>query len=314
MDILHNQSFKFSFPQFLWFQAVVEGINDPLKLGRVQVRIIGYHTDNKTLIPSENLLWASVSSSINSASMSGIGQSPTGLLNGSWVWGFFMDGEDCQQAMIVGSLHGVSTINDNSKGFNDPNGEYPLPQFLNESDVNRLARNDNIIDTIIKVKQDNEDLNVQTAFNVIFSQPATPNYRKYPKNHVKSTESGIIEEFDDSDKQARYHRYHPSGTFTEEHFNGDKVVHVKNDKYEVIFKDDNLHVKGKVNITVEGDANIKVNGNSNNEIMGNLNQYVHGDYQLKVDGDIKIKSGGSIWQNSDSKIFLNCSAPTITFS
>ena len=32
---------------FVWWQGVVEDRNDPLKLGRCRVRILGYHTDNK---------------------------------------------------------------------------------------------------------------------------------------------------------------------------------------------------------------------------------------------------------------------------
>ena len=46
------------FDKFIWFQGVVEDRFDPLKLGRVRVRILGLHTDNKKLIPTEDLPWA----------------------------------------------------------------------------------------------------------------------------------------------------------------------------------------------------------------------------------------------------------------
>ena len=36
---------------FVWFTGVVEDRNDPTKLGRVRVRCVGYHTDNKTARP-----------------------------------------------------------------------------------------------------------------------------------------------------------------------------------------------------------------------------------------------------------------------
>ena len=45
---------------FIWFTGVVEDRNDPDKLGRVRVRCLGYHTDNKELIPTKDLPWAHV--------------------------------------------------------------------------------------------------------------------------------------------------------------------------------------------------------------------------------------------------------------
>ena len=39
---------------FVWFVGVVEDRNDPSKLGRVRVRCLGYHTADKTLIPTED--------------------------------------------------------------------------------------------------------------------------------------------------------------------------------------------------------------------------------------------------------------------
>ena len=42
---------------FVWWQGVVEDRNDPLKLGRCRVRILGYHTDNKQDIPTATLPW-----------------------------------------------------------------------------------------------------------------------------------------------------------------------------------------------------------------------------------------------------------------
>ena len=36
---------------FVWFTGVVEDRNDPTKLGRVRVRCVGYHTDDKVKYP-----------------------------------------------------------------------------------------------------------------------------------------------------------------------------------------------------------------------------------------------------------------------
>ena len=37
---------------FIWFTGVVEDRDDPDKLGRVRVRAVGYHTEDKTDIPT----------------------------------------------------------------------------------------------------------------------------------------------------------------------------------------------------------------------------------------------------------------------
>ena len=38
---------------FIWFTGVVEDRNDPSKLGRVRVRCVGFHTEDKTKIPTD---------------------------------------------------------------------------------------------------------------------------------------------------------------------------------------------------------------------------------------------------------------------
>ena len=38
---------------FVWFTGVVEDRDDPDQLGRVRVRILGYHTEDKIKIPAD---------------------------------------------------------------------------------------------------------------------------------------------------------------------------------------------------------------------------------------------------------------------
>ena len=40
---------------FIWFIGVVEDRNDPSKLGRVKVRCLGFHTEDKNDIPTQDL-------------------------------------------------------------------------------------------------------------------------------------------------------------------------------------------------------------------------------------------------------------------
>lgn len=110
---------------FIWWVGVVESRHDPAKLGRVQVRIFGYHTHDKSELPTSDLPWAMIMMPSNSASNSGIGFSPTGLLEGSWVIGFFLDGNRAQEPLVMGSIPGFDDGYSNTGGFTDPNGIYP---------------------------------------------------------------------------------------------------------------------------------------------------------------------------------------------
>jgi hypothetical protein len=89
---------------FIWWIGIVEDRMDPEKMGRCRVRIYGYHSDSKVEIPTEDLPWAIPIQPIYSAAISGVGISPVGPLPGTWVVGFFLDGEDAQQPAFFGTL------------------------------------------------------------------------------------------------------------------------------------------------------------------------------------------------------------------
>jgi hypothetical protein len=89
---------------FNWWIGVVEDRMDPEKLGRCRVRVFGYHTDSKDLLPTKDLPWAIPIQPITSAAMSGLGSSPLGPLEGTWVMGFYLDGADMQQPAMLGTI------------------------------------------------------------------------------------------------------------------------------------------------------------------------------------------------------------------
>ena len=133
---------------FVWFTGVVEDRNDPSQLGRVKVRCLGFHTEDKNKIPTDSLPWAHVMHPVTDPSMQGMGTTPSFLVEGTWVVGFFTDAKEKQQPIIMGSLPGIpQSTSDTTMGFNDPTGTYPNTSHdpsrhsIDESDVNRLARN-----------------------------------------------------------------------------------------------------------------------------------------------------------------------------
>lgn len=134
--------------------GVVENRMDPLKIGRCKVRVMGLHTEDKTVLPTDELPWAVPLGSIYSASISGIGRSPTGIVQGSTVLVGFLDGDACQQPVMMGTLYGIpqtqsaSFINDMTNGIvtTDESGE------LVDTDGNSVT---DIVDSLINSSENN---------------------------------------------------------------------------------------------------------------------------------------------------------------
>ena len=89
--------------QFCWFTGVVEDITDPEKMNRVKVRCHGYHDLDILQLPKDNLPWATVMMPSTSQSSMGYGRTHE-LEVGSWVVGFFRDGQSSQDPLVMGSI------------------------------------------------------------------------------------------------------------------------------------------------------------------------------------------------------------------
>lgn len=285
---MSNENFM-GLNNFVWFTGVVEDRQDPLKAGRVRVRIVGHHTQNKTILPTENLPWALVSLPVTSAGLSGIGQSATGLLEGSWVFGYFRDGHFTQEPVILGSLPGWPSeqINTN-KGFNDPNGVYP--KYLNEPDVNRLAvNNPDKPHPSLAIDEANRIQGIQ-AYNSEWSQPESTYAAVYPHNQVYESESGHTVEFDDTEGAERIHIRHRTGTRMEISASGDQLAIVKGNNTIIIDADNKVYIQGNSDITVQGDANIRA--------ANNIGLLAGGDIDITAAGNVSI-SGTRIDLNNE---------------
>lgn len=88
-----------------FYLGIVESRQDPLKLGRVQVRVFGVHSESLSDIPTSDLPWASTIGS--SAALSGKGLSSSKYLEGTLVHVFFSDGDSKQEPVILGSVPGI---------------------------------------------------------------------------------------------------------------------------------------------------------------------------------------------------------------
>ena len=298
---------------FQWFVGVVEDRQDPQTLGRLRVRCLGYHTEDLEKLKTSDLPWAHVMNPITSATVSGLGQSPLGAVEGTWVVGFFQDGSDAQQPIIIGTLPGVpSELPDTGakKGFMDAvNGAYP--KYKNETDVNRLSVNDeDLPHSSLTIRKADLDLSVGTAqidgiFNGVapieqdldeggsvsprsgvvvggeWSEPETPYAAKYPHNHVYESEGGHLREMDDTPGAERIHERHASGSGYEIGPDGTKVTRVKQDNYTIITNDDYTHIQGTQRHTT--DEGVRIRCNANGEDGNNYNIEVGSGANVNVE-------------------------------
>lgn len=341
---------------FVWWQGVVEDIYDPLKLGRVRVRVLGWHTEDKSHIPTQDLPWAHVVMPVNSASMTGKGWSPTGLVQGSWVIGFFRDGMNSQEPVIFGTLGGINIVNlpvpqipdqfkgnalmesyvtrmiedkknevveildsakndaglkpyqlpknptlDVKKGYVDPDGMYPLISRMGEADTNRLARNEQIENTIVAIKKRGVT-GCSTAIAGSWMEPQTPYNAQYPFNHVYESQAGHVIEYDDTPGSERMHWYHCAGTFTEIHPKGSEVHKVVGNAWDITLNDKMILVKGNaafntdktLKIRMGKDLEIEVEGDAKMLVKGNMTSEVKGNYLHKVGGSCTISSNSNM--------------------
>jgi len=114
---------------FKSFYGKVINVNDPLQLGRVQVRIYGVHTENEVDIPTKALPWASVVLPTTEGGVSGIGLN-SGLKPFSTVYGVFADGENAQEPLVLGSVPSYQRdplMKDTSFNFNIGTHDFRVP-------------------------------------------------------------------------------------------------------------------------------------------------------------------------------------------
>ena len=315
---------------FIWFNGVVEDRQDPQKLGRLRVRCVGIHTDNKDELPTADLPWSQLIHPITSSGISGLGASPGFIVEGTWVFGYFRDGTNMQEPMVIGTLPGKpAELADTSSGFYDPNGIYP--KYKDEVDTNRLAINDSEqphlglelrkltrktgvptadFDTVELV--DHISTAIEASDGDTWSQPVIPYNATYPYNHVFESESGHIIEIDDTKDNERLFTSHRTGTSQEISPDGTQVNIIKGDHYNIISGKSQAIIEGNADITIGGRHKIYINknGQTNNHYdiqvgpnasvniqvdKGDMNVVLKdGKMNTNVAGDYNMKVGGDM--------------------
>ena len=279
---------------FIWWIGTVEDRQDPLKLGRCRVRCIGWHSANKMQLPTNSLPWAMPSMPINSSNV----YTPK---EGDMVFGFFVDGDNAQEPIMLGTFPSIPLQQSNSqKAFNDPRTSAQLtaapvkpdesatnyPRKLDEPTTSRLARNDADYPSPINVAK-----KAKKASKV---EPDSYYAAKYPYNNVYESESGHALEFDDTQGAERIHLYHRSGSYVEYGPLGDRAERIQRNKFTVVVGTDSVYVQGSVKMYVDGDYDLNVTGDIRiNGKTVNINQGTMGAARIGDTADTGDQGTGS---------------------
>jgi hypothetical protein len=202
------------------------------------------------------------------------------------------------------------------EALSSPNNEYETailqkyPQHrnieelkVNEQDYSRLARGISQ-GTVVETKDNSRNTDIPIALSMdTWEQPLSAFNGSYPHNHVFETRNGLIEEFDDTEGNERYHRYHPSGTFIEWDSEGNSVRKTIGDSYQIIEKNGMVYIKGDCNLTVEGACKILVMNDCNLEVKGSLVGLVENDINLTTNGCMNLNVKETLKIRADNMVF-----------
>lgn len=191
-------------------------------------------------------------------------------------------------------------------GFQDPNGKYPYNRNSNTSTISKLAIGDKV-NTIVTSKESRRRVGIPIANDQgTWDQPHSSYAAQYPYNTVRETESGHVQEFDDTPGHERIHTYHRSGTFTEIDASGSKVTRIVGDDYTLIDRNGFIFIAGNANVTCTGNINIYCQSDTNIEADGTVEIKAHGNMNLAAANDININAGGNINMWSGEAANLQC--------
>ena len=132
---------------YTWWIGEVENIKDPSKLGRVQVRILGWYTGHKAKqaytkeMPTKVLPWAPVLRPCDKAQTGATGATSE-LQPGAWVMGFFLDGDEAQLPIVMGAFRGFQVKEDPSKKTTAADGTVAEEKATNTPQKKDLAGNE----------------------------------------------------------------------------------------------------------------------------------------------------------------------------
>ena len=289
-----------------WFMGIVKDLKDPIKMGRVRVRIFGVHNDDQQEIPDDKLPWAQVMAPVTEGGVNNQGNF-LGIQTGARVFGIFLDGKNSQMPLVFGSIpHSETYISENGK-----------IESQTTTDVNAQGGDNEVQDPYgidgkfdaKKAEFQEFDHQTKRKEEPVNDEPQQKNIRKpvYPNNKVKRTPSGHIIEIDDTPGAERLQVFHKSGTLVEIQPNGDFVAQHKNG-FRSVTGTDKLYVTGDVEWAVDGNITISATKDITIGTDTNIKLVSTGQQQYYSTGDVFLETEGA-YNNISTDTFINANGP-----
>ena len=236
--------------------GIVKSLSDPLKLGRVQVKVYDLHDKIKT----EDLTWSQVMMPANTPAINGTGHS-VNLAVGSLVCGIFLDGM-MQEFMVLGSLptktDGVEDNNVRVRAEADPHaaetrGTYqPASTYAPEYPFNNV---------------------MATESGHVKEYDDTPGLERITERHMSGTQYEVCAD----------------GTKNETIVRDNYRLVVGQDTLEV-FGDVRVIISGHADVAVAGNLTASVAGNIAADSSGDITLKTNDptNYKIYLDGNVDI--------------------------
>ena len=268
------------FNNMLHFVGVVEDIHDRTNAGRVRVRAFGIHPpriseDVEDSVPTKDLPWATVLDGT-------YGVSPIIPAIGDWVFGFFIDGREAQQPMIIGRLPGSYLNLPGGTGEAGEDGYIPPKAIYKygEPELHPYVGGEDITKGAYLTQSVSNYLIEQALSEETFDEPLIAGPENNFHQRVIQSKDGdnfiVLGSGEDGDSGDYFLISHSSGSVFQIDSNGTVFIKSFGDQYNTTEGVLSTLVKGSSHTNVQEDWSLKVES-------GSGKVYINGDLDIECE-------------------------------
>ena len=290
------------FNNMLHFVGVVEDNHDKTNAGRVRVRAFGIHPPRASegkedSVPTADLPWATVLDG-------SYGSSPVIPTVGDWVFGFFIDGREAQQPMVMGRLPGMHLQMPAGSGEPGEDGYLPpgaVHQF-GKPDLHRYQGGEGAGQGQTLAQRTLANTAIPQANGETFDEPPIMMPENNYANRVIKSRDGdnfiVLGSGDDGESGDYFLISHSSGSVFQIDANGTIFVKAFADKYNTTQGIESTYVRGSSHSTIDEDYTLKVGKSGKISVNGRLDIEctdfnVRAARNINLDAGVKVNVSGA---------------------
>jgi hypothetical protein len=290
------------FSNMLHFVGVVEANNDLTNNGRVKVRAFDIHPPRRNDgesddVPTDHLPWATVLDG-------SYGVAPVIPNVGDWVFGFFIDGNEAQQPMIMGRLPGQHLQMPAGTGEPGEDGYLP-PECVNQFAVPGLHRyqgGEGASQGQTLAQRVFANTQIPQADGESFDEPPIMMPQNNYKNRVIKSADGdnfiVLGSGMDGEGSDYFLISHSSGSVFQIDPNGTIFVKAFADKYNTTQGVESTYVRGSSHSTIDEDYTLKIGKSGKIQVNGRLDIEctdfnVRAARNINLDAGVKVNVSGA---------------------